>query len=533
MRKKGGKKHKKWIGIWTVVIILVVVDGVGFALIHHGSHNSETITAYQATTVNSAKGSTNGKVLEVSNAGADCSTTTDCAVASSDIYLKFLTSAFPKNKKVESVKLQLYATNISGDGGQVYEVADNNWDASTIDWDNAPPVQNRAIGSVGPVLSYGGVSVSLPPEIIKPNHEITLVIKNNDRNVAAYKSGLSGNGGPSLNVIFGSDAPIAQSNKSYEILAGGDVACGHDTDPVDSSDCHQDQTAKLIGQVKPDDVLVLGDEQYTDGTLYDFQRYFDPTWGQYKSILKPAPGNHEYNNSYNQVSHGCESKDWKSLYAYACGYFDYFDGVNNVTGQAGERGKGYYAFNLGNWRIYAVNSNCSMVDCEVGSDQERWLRNDLAKHVDSCKLMFMHHPISSSDTRNFDTYLYGVPDPTGFAFLQLTQTGLANLYKAFYDFGGDLVLTGHSHFYERFAPQNLNRQADPSGYREIVVGTGGRYTYDVDFAHIRPNSVVHSKWGDHGLLKLNLESNSYSWNFMPTAGTHFSDSGASTCHAGQ
>jgi hypothetical protein len=145
----------------------------------------------------------------------------------------------------------------------------------------------------------------------------------------------------------------------------------------------------------------------------------------------------------------------------------------------------------------------------------------------------MHHPFTSSDTRNFDAYLAGLPDPTNYTFIKLNQTGLSDLYQAFYDFGGDMVLTGHSHFYERFAPQNISRQADQKGFTEIIVGTGGRYTYNIDSKHIRPLSEAHSNKGDHGLLEVNLSASSYSWKFISTPDTQFNDQGAATCHVSQ
>ena len=119
-----------------------------------------------------------------------------------------------------------------------------------------------------------------------------------------------------------------------------------------------------------------------------------------------------------------------------------FDGVGQATGRAGDRGKGYYAFDLGAWRLYALNSNCanrSAPGCAESSPQLQWLRADLAAHPRRCSLAFMHHPMFTSDTRDFDSPAF--------------RDKLRPLWQAFYDHGGDVVLVGHSHFYERYAPR--------------------------------------------------------------------------------
>jgi hypothetical protein len=216
-------------------------------------------------------------------------------------------------------------------------------------------------------------------------------------------------------------------------------------------------------------------------------------------------GNHEYGNSD------------PATCGYACGYFDYFNGVGALNGQAGERGKGYYAFDVGTWRLYALNSNCGREgapSCEPGSDQWNWLKADLDAHPQSCALMYMHHPLFTSDTREFDT-----PE---------IRAQIRPLWQVFYDHGGDLVLTGHSHFYERYAPQTPDGAADPQrGIRQIIVGTGGRGFYKP--GTVEPNSEVRDG-RTIGVLALTLHRGSYSWRFLHEAGRKFTDWGAARCH---
>jgi hypothetical protein len=273
-------------------------------------------------------------------------------------------------------------------------------------------------------------------------------------------------------------------------------------------------------QLNPEAVLALGDTQYENGELANFVNFFDPSWGRLKSKLYPAVGNHEYGASVNSTAAStCDVQISGDPRSYACGYFDYFNGKGNLSGRAGSRGAGYYAFDVGRWRIYAMNSNCQRTgapSCAAGSPQEQWLRADLAAHPRQCQLMFMHHPLFTSDTREFDTPAF--------------RDALRPLWQAFDEYGGDVVLNGHSHFYERYLPQTPMGVADDAhGIQEFIVGTGGRNVYDVDPAGTEPTSVVHSG-STFGVLQLTLHPASYDWNFHPVPGQLFSDTGARNCH---
>lgn len=276
------------------------------------------------------------------------------------------------------------------------------------------------------------------------------------------------------------------------IAAAGDIAC----DPEDASyndgagtaaGCRMRATSDLLTGGGWDAVLLLGDNQYFDGALWKYRASFHPTWGRLGPLLRPAPGNHEY------VTPG------------AAGYFDYFGPL------AGERATGYYSFDLGTWHVVVLNSNCGDIGgCGPGSLQLRWLEKDLADHPRACTLAYWHHPRFSSGQHGDD----GAYD----AF-----------WKTLYRAGADLVLVGHDHDYERFAPQNPSGHADPEhGIRQFVVGTGGQALRS--FGAVRPNSEARND-RDWGVLRLQLRVDGYDWEFLPVLGL-FADSGQGRCHHG-
>lgn len=275
------------------------------------------------------------------------------------------------------------------------------------------------------------------------------------------------------------------------IAAAGDIAC----DPSDkqfnqgrgtSFACAQLATSELLVGRDLDAVLLLGDLQYENGALAKFRRSYDPSWGRLKDIAHPVPGNHDYGVT--------GARD----------YFDYFGEA------AGERGKGYYSFDIGAWHIIALNSNCWAVGgCARGSLQERWLRADLASHRGGCALAFWHHPRFSSGAHGNDT--------TYDAF-----------WRALYDGGADVVLNGHDHTYERFRTQDPDARFDPErGIREFVVGTGGRNT--TPFLGLRRNSEIR-RTGSFGVLELTLRPDGYDFRFLPIEREAFTDAGSGKCH---
>ena len=263
------------------------------------------------------------------------------------------------------------------------------------------------------------------------------------------------------------------------IAAAGDIAgCGYEDDEA---------TAKILDTLDPTKVLTLGDNVYEVGSDSEFAECYEPTWGRHKARTSPAVGNHEYKT------------------AGASGYFNYFGEA------AGDRSQGYYAFDLGAWRIYALNSNCEQVACATGSPQEQWFRSDLIANPRSCVLAYTHHPRfsshSSAERRDNDD--------------------VAALYEAFYEASGDVWLAAHNHYYERLARLDPNGALDPfGGVRTFVVGTGGNGLYPfgtpISGSEVRNNST-------HGVLSLRLHETSYEWEFLPEAGKTFTDAGTDTC----
>jgi hypothetical protein len=243
------------------------------------------------------------------------------------------------------------------------------------------------------------------------------------------------------------------------------------------------RTAALLDRIAGT-VFVAGDVAYPDGTKAQFRECYGPTWGRWKLRTRPVPGNHEYHSTG------------------AAPYFAYFGA------RAGPAGAGWYAYDLGAWRIYGLNSNCDEVACGAGSAQERWLRADLAAHPRACVAAVWHHPLFSSGEHG-------------------SNPAVAPLWRALEEAGADVVLNGHDHDYERFAPQTWTGASSASGMREFVVGTGGAALRP--FPRVTANSVVRNA-STHGVLRLTLQPTGYDWAFVPVAGGTFTDAGSADCH---
>jgi acid phosphatase type 7 len=261
------------------------------------------------------------------------------------------------------------------------------------------------------------------------------------------------------------------------LVGAGDIADCRDLSGAEA-------TAKLLEAI-PGTVMAVGDLAYQDGTREEFGCY-DRTWGRMKSRTRPAPGNHEFHSSG------------------ARPYFEYFGAA------AGEPKRGYYSYELGSWHIIVLNSECADVGgCRSGSREEKWLRADLAAHPAACTLAYWHKPLFSSGSAHGN------------------DLDMKPFWKALYDAKATIVLGGHDHDYERFAPQNPDGVADPAhGIREFVIGTGGK-NHRPFFAP-KPNSEVRDATA-FGVLKLTLKPNGYDWEFIPEEGKSFRDSGSDVC----
>jgi acid phosphatase type 7 len=272
------------------------------------------------------------------------------------------------------------------------------------------------------------------------------------------------------------------------VTAAGDIACS--SLPTGPDSCQQQATSDLLVGRPLSAVLMLGDGSYEDGSLAQYLKFYDPTWGRFKPITYPAIGNHEYQTVDGQ------------------GYFQYFGAV------AGPPDRGYYSYDIGTWHLVVLNSNCyKLGGCGAGTTQVKWLRADLAAHPNSCTLAYWHHPHFSSG--------FAYDDNNGH---NLTTAFWYELYRA----GADLVLGGHDHDYERFALQDPEGEPDPAyGIREFVVGTGGRS--HSGFPTPSLNSEVRNS-DTYGILELTLHPTSYDWRFVPVPGRTFSDVGSGRCH---
>jgi hypothetical protein len=326
--------------------------------------------------------------------------------------------------------------------------------------------------------------------------DIGIVIDNYARTpIANLKADINSDG--SVNIIdigiiidnYGK-TPAATSTPSAGtpfIMAASDIICDGLT-PTGSS-CLQGIVSDLFVSQKPNAALLVGDICHTPSTNC-FNNYYAPTYGRFKSITHPTTGNHEY------------------LASGASYYFDYFNGAGNANGPAGERGKGYYSFDVGSWHIVALNSQCSEAGgCGSGSPQYTWLQNDLTAHSTACTLAFYHIPVFSSGGR--------------------ANNNMAQIFSLLHSKNVDIVLNGHDHIYERFAPQAPGAKLDNSkGIRQFIVGTGG--ANHTNIASVAPNSEVRNTTS-FGALKLTLHNSSYDWQFIPVTGS-FTDSGSANCH---
>ena len=271
-------------------------------------------------------------------------------------------------------------------------------------------------------------------------------------------------------VTDGSNQPPAAS-EDVVFVGAGDIA---NCDLLSGARA----TATLLDGIEGT-IFTLGDHAYAQGTKAEFKECYEPTWGRHKARTRPTPGNHDYMTDRGRP------------------YFDYFGAA------AGSPKLGYYSFDLGAWHIISLNSS---VPGGVPA-QAKWLREDLAAHPVDCVLAYWHEPVYSSGPHTPEQTMHGL---------------WSILYKA----GADVVMNGHDHLYERFAPQDDRGRPDAAGIRQFIVGTGGGGVYA--FGRVAANSEVRNNT-TYGVLKLTLSPGRYAWEFVPMAGSQFRDSGSAAC----
>jgi hypothetical protein len=356
------------------------------------------------------------------------------------------------------------------DGAIVYingvEVARSNMPAGAVTYTTlaSQPVEDNDL-----------LLFSVPPQILLPGtNVIAAEVHQNARNSSDLSFDLA--------LMRGELLP---AGGGVPLLAAGDIG-----------DCNttNDTATGLLLDAQPGRILTLGDAAYPSGSATDFANCFDPVWGRHKSRISPAPGNHEY------------------MTPGASGYFDYFGAA------AGDPAKGYYSFDIDvdddpvttadRWHIVALNTNCGIVSCAAGSEQEQWLRNDLRDNPHACTLAFSHHP-------RFSTGEHG------------NTADVAPLWNALLEAGAEILLSGHDHDYERWTAVDAAGASSPSGVVQFVVGTGG--TSLRDFPAAAPLES-RARGRTAGVLRLMLRPTDYDWEFLPIAGATFVDRGRGVCH---
>jgi hypothetical protein len=260
------------------------------------------------------------------------------------------------------------------------------------------------------------------------------------------------------------------------LVGAGDIAVCGATGAV--------QTGDLLDTIEGT-IFTAGDNAYPSGRMEDYMACYNPAWGRHKGRTRPVPGNHEYETVSGSGG---------------IGYFNYFGEL------AGTSGQGYYTYMVGPWKVIALNSE---IGVSAGSAQGAFLRNELTTNSpQNCTVAIWHRPL----------YTSGPNQP---------QNDMRDFFRLMFDNKGEIVISGHDHLYERFAPQNADGQRnDASGVRQFVVGTGGVPLYV--FGAPRPNSETRIDKA-HGVLKLTLSTGRYQWEFIAVGGA-IMDSGTGTCH---
>jgi hypothetical protein len=404
-------------------------------------------------------------------------------------YLRFRLPDF-NGGRLRSANLRLHVADLPGagaaSGGTPVVSSNTSWTEDTTNWSNRPALDGASGGNLGRVERGRWVSRGVT-NLLRSGQAITLAIRVAGTDPVTYDARGSGLG-PRL--VLDIDAPP----NGVIVDAVGDMSCSRYQQNLGQPlSCHQMQVSDLV--VNDPDVealLALGDLQYNSGALEEFYAQYEPSYGRVRDITYPTIGNHKYQT---------EDGD---------GYWDYWGA------QAGVRHQGWRSFDLGRrWHLIALNSNCVQVSCGRNGAQGRWLRADLRANTRPCVAAYMHHPRWSSAILGGGNYA-----PVGPLIDILSNNRV------------EMVLSGHAHMYERFAPQRSDTTPAADGIRHFIVGTGGR-NVDSDHDFQRPfqrNSqfrLAHT----FGLLRMSLTDTGYWWSYVDETG-RVRDSGADGCNPG-
>ena len=447
-------------------------------------------------------------------------------------YVKIAVTGLPGT--VRSAQLRLYSYSTSKEGLDI-ATAGNDWTEDALTW-SAAPAPGPVLASAKPIGVNTWVAADVTSTVIGDGTYTFVIATSRQKNnkvasrESAYRpelvvmSDVSSTTSPSPTGTPTSASPTSSPTSPSPtgtptsasptssptspsptgtgdptIVAAGDIACKQGALPT-ASNCQQQATSDLAVALAPSALLPLGDNQYELGSLSDYRAMYAPSWGRLDSIARPVPGNHEYGyiGSAVQPTGGT-------------GYFTYFGNRSHpLQPGCSTLCTSWYSYDVGDWHLIALDSQCGVIGgCNSGNPEYNWLANDLKSHSNACTLAYWHIPIYSSSHDR--------------------QPDMANMYKLLYEHGADVVLNGHAHFYERFAPQDSAGNLDRAGgIREFLVGTGGRSFFNIS-ATPQANSEVRIA-NTFGVLEMTLHPNAYSWRFVPVPGSTSTDSGSATCH---
>jgi hypothetical protein len=301
-----------------------------------------------------------------------------------------------------------------------------------------------------------------------------------------------------LILVTGATAGTSAASAATDpvVVAAGDISCTPGSSQ--GRKCRDDLTAEKLATA--DHVLTLGDNQYNCGQLTAYQNAYAKTWGAALAKTHPIVGEDEYSGS------GCSTPG-------ASGYFTYF-ADQAQQGTCRKACQGWYSHDIGEWHVVALNTACNepgVGGCSASSAQVKWLKADLAANSKRCVLAQMHRPYWSNGN---------------------TVRKFKPLVDALYAGGADVLLTGNSHLYARYAQQNPSSQLDTAkGLRAFIVGTGGKSHSTLKSPRL-PNFQAGNDT-TFGVLQLTLHPTSYDWKYVqayPVTSQPFTDTGSTTCH---
>jgi hypothetical protein len=440
-------------------------------------------------------------------------------------YLTFPVSGLSGPVTSATLKLYTYSTWASG---VTVATADTSWTEPGLTWATAPAT-GAVVGTGKNLVVNTTVSVDVTGAVAG-NGMVGLVVTTDRPGLVKFGSREATANRPQLVVTTGGTAtptptltttPTATSTTAAPsattatasptgpsptvtsgdptIVAAGDIACPAGG-TAGATSCQQQATSDLALSLNPTAVLPLGDEQYELGSLADFKASYGPSWGRMNAIAHPAPGNHEYGYIGSSIQPtGGE------------GYFTYFgDRAHPLSPGCTKLCTSWYSWNIGAWHMISLDSQCGVVGgCNPGNPQYQWLLNDLNASTAKCTLAYWHIPLYSSSTDH--------------------QPDMQAIYSLLYQKKADVVLTGHAHFYERFAGQDGAGNADPvNGLAQFVVGSGGK-----SFFAMRATPAANSAAqiaNTFGVLQMTLGAGGYSWKFVPSTSGGGTDAGTAACH---